>query len=420
MIPFLLSLMLAAGDEPKPKIVLAPEVQSVVDLARSAAPEVFADTTVRLVQAGRIPQREAQIELLEQAFAVAADAVEPIRLIALPSTPPDTRELYRARTGDLGLDALSLQSRILKELLTVDPARARERFAAIARPALNPRPCADPLVADASAYYEVAAALAQSAFSAEEKKQEAQVQFLTAVLTGAKSPNELAPFVRSLSTVALNPSEWALLSAAFAAKLETMAPDYRPFALTFDALQSEVGALEEISQSEQLPPAFRKYTAAQLTAPRCSPDIAIDFDPKDLKPAKHDEQFKTNDPYFSSGDAKQIGDELRAVQPGTRYEDFLRDFLAWEPSGSDADILHQRATVFGALIQLLPPGAGRDRVFELVSTMLASSGAQRNAPAEWIWQMHHLVEIAGADAPKLFAAFRQSGSAALAVYGFLR
>jgi hypothetical protein len=98
MIPFLLSLMLAAGDEPKPKIVLAPEVQSVVDLARSAAPEVFADTTVRLVQAGRIPQREAQIELLEQAFAVAADAVEPIRLIALPSTPPDTRELYLRST----------------------------------------------------------------------------------------------------------------------------------------------------------------------------------------------------------------------------------------------------------------------------------------------------------------------------------
>jgi hypothetical protein len=157
-----------------------------------------------------------------------------------------------------------------------------------------------------------------------------------------------------------------------------------------------------------------------LTAPRCSPDIAIDFDPKDLKPAKHDDTFKTSEPYFSSGDAKQIGDALRTVQPGARYEDFLRDFLAWEPSGSDADVLHQRATVFGALIQLLPSGADRDRVLELVSKMLASSDAQRSAPAEWMWQMHHLVEIAGGDAPKLYAAFRESGSSALAVYGFLR
>jgi hypothetical protein len=420
MITFLLTIALAAGDEPKPKVVLALDVQTVVDLARSAAPEVFADAVVRLIQAGRIPQREAQIELLDQAFAIAADAVEPVRLIALPNTPPDTRELYRARAADLGLDVLSLQSRILRELLTVDPARAGAHFAAVQHPSLAPRPCADSLVADASVYYELAAAIAQSSFSAEEKKQEAHAQLLASLLTGVISPNELAPFARSLSTVALNSPEWALLGAAFAARLETMAPDYRPFALSFDALQAEIGTLEEITRSEQLPQAFRKYTVSQLTAPRCSPDIAIAFDPKDLKPAKHDESFQTTDPYFSSGDAKRIGEELRSVQAGARFDDFLRDSLAWDPAGSDADVLHQRATVFGALIQLLPPGADRDHVFDLASTMLASSEAQRQNPAEWIWQMRHLVEIAGAEAAKLYATFRESGSAALAVYGFLR
>jgi hypothetical protein len=421
MIPILFSIatVLFAGDEPKPRIVLAPEVQSAVDLARSAAPEVFADAMVRLVQAGRIPQREAQIELLNQAYAAAGDAVEPVRLIAMPTTPPDTRELYRARAGDLGLDVLSLQSRILKELLTVDPARARERFAAIHRPTLEARPCIDPLVADASAYYEIAAAIAQSAFSPEEKRQEAHVQFLTAVLSGVTSPGELVPFARSLHTVALNPPEWTLLAAAFAAKLESIAPDYRPFALSFDALQAEIDALQEITRSEQLPQAFRKYTASQLTAPRCSPDIAIAFDPKDLKPAKHDEAFQASDPYFSTGDAKGIGEELRSVQPGARFENFLRDFLAWAPAGSDADILHQRATVFGALIQLLPPGVDRDRVLDLAAAMLASSEAQRKAPGEWMWQARHLTDLARADASKLFAAFRESGSAALAVYGRL-
>jgi hypothetical protein len=415
MIPIL--LLLFAGDEPKPKIVLAPEAQSIVDLARSAAPEVFADAMVRLIQTGKVPQREAQIQLLDEAFAVAADAAEPVRLVAMPATPPDTRELYRARAGDLDLDALSLQSRVLKELLTVDPARARERFSAIPHPSLAPRPCADPLIADASAYYEVAAAIAQSAFSAEEKRQEAHVQFLAALLSGITSPNELAPFARSLNTVALNPPEWALLAATFAAKLEGMAPDYRPFALSFDALQAEAGAIEELTQSEQLPPAFHKYTVDQLTAPRCAPDVAIAFDPKDLKAAHRDGAFKTNDPYFSSGDAKHIGEELRSL---ASFDDFLRDFLAWEPSGTDADILHQRATVFGALIEQLPAGANRDRVFDLAAAMLASSEAQRKNPAEWIWQAHHLVEIAGADSAKLLAAYRASGSAALVVYGVLR
>ena len=420
MITFLLATFLFAGDEPKPRIVLAPEVQSIVDLARSAAPEMFAEAMIRLVQAGRIPQREAQIELLDQAFAVAADAVEPVRLIALPTTPTDTRELYRARAGDLGLDALSLQSRALKELLTVDPARARERFAAIRRPTLDARPCGDPLVADASAYYEVAAAIAQSAFSADEKRQEAHVQFLAALLSGVTSPGELVPFARSLHGVALNPPEWTLLAAALAAKLESIAQDYRPFALSFDALQAEIDALQEITPSEQLPQAFRKYTISQLTAARCSPDIAIAFDPKDLKPAKHEEAFQTSEPYFSSGDAKHIGEELRSVQPGARFENFLRDFLAWQPAGSDIDILHQRATVFGALIQLLPSGSDRDRVLDLAAAMLASSEAQRKAPGEWMWQAHHLIDLAGADASKLFRAFQESGSAALGVYSFLR
>ena len=335
----------------------------------------------------------------------------------MPATPPDTRELYRARAGDLGLDALSLQSRVLKELITVDPARARERFSAIAHPALAPRPCADPLIADASAYYEVAAAIAQSAFSPEEKRQEAHVQFLGALLSGITSPNELAPFAKSLTTVSLNAPEWALLAASFAAKLESMAPDYRPFALSFDALQSEVGAMEELTRSEQLAPAFHKYAVDQLTAPRCAPDIAIAFDPQDLKAPRRDGAFTTGDPYFGSGDSKRIGDELRSL---TNFDDFLRDFLAWEPAGTDADILHQRATVLGALIEQLPSGAKRDRVFDLAAAMLASSEAQRKNPAEWIWQAHHLVEFAGGDAGKLLAAYRPSGSAALAVYGFLR
>jgi hypothetical protein len=76
--------------------------------------------------------------------------------------------------------------------------------------------------------------------------------------------------------------------------------------------------------------------------------------------------------------------------------------------------------VFGALIEQLPAGANRDRVFDLAAAMLASSEAQRKNPAEWIWQAHHLVEIAGADSAKLLAAYRASGSAALVVYGVLR
>ena len=189
--------------------------------------------------------------------------------------------------------------------------------------------------------------------------------------------------------------------------------------------------LAELAQLPDIHDAFRKYVVTQLTAQRCAPDLAIDTTDLSLtseqtNPSKRNETFKTSDAYFSSGDAKLIGERLLHLQSlrqdrefRAAFGEFLRDFRAWAPSGNDADVLHQRATIFGALLQLIPPGDDRDRVLNLCAAMLASSGAQKDAPAEWIWQMHHLAEIAGGDAPKLFAAFRSSGDPPLVVYGNL-
>src|SRR5262249_45643093 len=149
---------------------------------------------VRLIQAGKIPNREQQIELLEDAFASAATAKEPMRLIAVPGTPPDTRELYRSKAGDYGFDAMSLQGRITAAMARIDAAKARELFDRIARPKLEMRPCADALVADVSSYYDAAAVIVQSSFSAREKESELRVEFLNALLAESQSPNEIAPF----------------------------------------------------------------------------------------------------------------------------------------------------------------------------------------------------------------------------------
>ncbi len=175
----------------------------IIAVARSASPEFFADTAVRLVEAGKIADLSTQVKLLEDAFTAAAGAQAPVRLIAVPGTPPDTRALYRGKAGELRLDAVSLQNRILKAMVTVDRAKARELFARISRPALEPQPCEDPLVPEASAYYEIAGAIAESTFSAGEKEKGLHVQFLAAVLSGMQSPNELAEFARAIRSVNL-------------------------------------------------------------------------------------------------------------------------------------------------------------------------------------------------------------------------
>ncbi len=140
-------------------------------------------------------------------------------MLRSPKTPLDTRELYRGKGGEMHLDAISLQARVLKEWLTLDRAKARQMFEGLAHPVLDARPCEDPFVADIAPYYEIAAAIAQSAFSDEEKKHDAQAQFLVALLAGARSSNELAAFVSVIDNVALTHAQSEQVIGAFSAKL---------------------------------------------------------------------------------------------------------------------------------------------------------------------------------------------------------
>jgi hypothetical protein len=446
----LIAPLRADDDKPRPKLPDA--VQSVVDLARGTAPEIFANTIVKLVESGKITQRELQVELLEEAFQAAGSAVEPVRLVAIPGTPPDTREIYRSKAGELGLDAISLQARILRNLLTVDRGRARELFDQVAHPVLDPRPCEDALVANVDPYYVIAGAIAQSAFTAEEKERGAQVQFLVGLLTAAKSPGELAAFAGAIENITFTPAQWQVLLVVLSEKLEKISADYRSFAVSFNAMQGAVSRLAEFGRASQvnvdgLIGSFRKYLVAQMTAPRCQPDIPIAigemswFQPSlsadEMKPSERRGSVKTQ-AYFDSGDSKEMGERLKTItlrpngnevfdsllsrQTFVRafadpdvLSDFLLTFALWNPSGADVDVLHKRATVIKVLLTTNLSDDDHARIVRLGVELLATSGAQRQNPAEWMWQVKSLagsIDV-GASASDLF---RASGNPGLLVY----
>jgi hypothetical protein len=423
----LLCVSLRAGEDAKPRPKLTDEVQSLVDQARAAAPEIFAYTIVKLVESGKIPQRELQVELLEDAFHSASRAVEPVRLIAIPGTPPDTREIFRSKAGELGLDAISLQSRILRNLLTVDRTKARELFGQMAHPALDPRPCEDPLVADGSPYYGVAAAIAQSAYTAAEKDRGLHVQFLMGLLSSAKAPIEVAALANAIEDVAFTPQQWNSTFTVLGKKLEATDTDYRSFAISFNTLQGAVSQLAELARASQmnesaaqLLASFGKYISVQMTAPRCRPDIPLETGVtlSDAESAAIVRRGSpTAHPYFESEDSKSIGEHLRQMprQPtSTELSDLLREFELWRPTGSDVDVLHQKATVLTSLLQMRTNTADHDRILRLCVQLLASSGAQRAYPAEWAWQVKSLAEALRSDAPPLLiylaSAFTSNGT----------
>jgi hypothetical protein len=52
-------------------------------------------------------------------------------------------------------------------------------------------------------------------------------------------------------------------------------------------------------------------------------------------------------------------------------------------------------------------------------TFLRSSDIERQSPAEWLWQVKKLEELATVDAPKMLQAFRASGDVGLVLYATL-
>jgi hypothetical protein len=60
---------LASGETKLPR-----EIQDLIDQSAAAPPELAADILLRLVEAGKIPDKKIRAEALEQAFVLAGSA----------------------------------------------------------------------------------------------------------------------------------------------------------------------------------------------------------------------------------------------------------------------------------------------------------------------------------------------------------
>lgn len=95
-----------------------------------------------------------------------------------------------------------------------------------------------------------------------------------------------------------------------------------------------------------------------------------------------------------------------------------------EAAGEDIDVFHQKITVLHGLFQMLPPGEARDAEMARAVEVLSAGNIERKYPAEWMLQVKSFASVAtggGAmgERAKLFAAFKKSGDAGLAVFAEL-
>jgi hypothetical protein len=416
----------------------AASAQDVIELARNAPPELFADAVIRLAERGKIPEGPQRKALLEEAFEAAKKAKEPVKLVAVPQFA-DRQPGRREAALRAGLDALSLEDRILTLMAAADPDRARELFQAIDHPQLDPRPCADPMIADDSAYFDMARAVGQ-------------VNPMLLMGPG-NSPGELASFADLLlADRTLSRDQFQLLAGALGLKMQTAALDYRAFTVTAENLAKVLDALTRRARelgvsADALGEGAKKMAVAQLGAPRCQEEFggAIAFVEwfnrtfaTELQPIVHDQMIGKEDlgpakaeAFFATDSGKSLSAEFSRLRAerlhggspkpdwAAESSEFMQKWDAWTPAGNQIEAFDQKMIVAHGLYELIPPGEARDQVAEQVVAYLKGNPVEREAPAEWLFEVKSFIEFELTDKAKLLAAFRASGDPGLGLFAAL-
>lgn len=425
--PFLFAALLLA-ETPK----LPEPYQSIAEQAHSVSPEFAADALLRVVESHKITNVEAQRDLVEQAFRLAASAKFRMRMRGLAGTLVDTRSGYLSKAYDLKLDAMSLATRAVRDMLPVDGARARAMFQEITKPVLTPLSCDDALVYDVSDYYRTLAAVVDAAFDEKERKKDEHINFLLDYLQQAASPAQLAPLAAAIKTVGVPPEQRAILWNRLAGLLENMQPDDRSFSASLGEVERAI--------PQELRASFEKYSNKSSG---CKDDAGVTagLANAEPQPAKTGTTPKI-ERYWESiathillqgaqklrfgSEGKPLTDADRSSQEWQQQlADYLRQLGEWGPGQekSEADYYNQKCVVYEALVELIPPGPQRDTILTGYLDFIGNSSLQQESPVEWFMHAHSMLERVrstnSGEPGKVLEGFQKSGNPILALYAAL-
>jgi hypothetical protein len=252
-------------------------LQAALDMAHGAPGEFAADALLRIAALDSLdgPQR---VRLIEEAFRRADEAQQPYkRRNAMPNVASNVQFQQRAFAQDL--DALSLRTRAIEEMLPLDAAKARQLFLDLPPLDLPPVPCEDAMVFDVASYYQALTGVALRGFIARETRNGAAAQFVSQRMARISSPGEIAPAVQALTGAGLDDLQFAGALAAFADALKRISKDDRSFTFYLPDAGAAVQTLIADITRRRLSPlplieAYRVYLVSNFTAPRCADDNA--------------------------------------------------------------------------------------------------------------------------------------------------
>gem|GEM_PF-2541047 len=447
----LVPLFLAGGQSVRPPDQ-ANRTNPEVDAALSAPPELGADLLITIAQGSHLSKKN-RIEILVRAFDLAGSAKYALRrtpaTAAAYNTDSDAGTISAALRP--GLDRLSLQSRVIKELALLEPALARRLFDTSRHISIPSLTCEDALGYSLDEFYQSALAVISHTYSAKEAADGEPATLAEDLLRHAASPFQLNGALQLLLHDKWSTDELQTLASVFAATLAQLSADDRSFTAgtNFSALQSLIRFVARLRTNNINPypviRAFREYLVRHLRASRCadtaeSEEISrlvdlftqdlvskfTDLSPitaEDRKPNRLIQATARVYKFWSTTESEQLLNDLRLLRFGSRdqqearkksnvkrsdglapfltaaerstvswqasFDAFMNRFYHWEGRSTEPSLVqfYQKCSILEGLIAIVPDPERKQALMRDLLTYLAMTEVRQMDPPVWRLQL---------------------------------
>jgi|SRR5580658_163122 hypothetical protein len=256
----------------------SPEVQSLLNDSEGLPPEFSSDVTLALVENGFIRNDALKAKLLTRAFEEASAAQDDVLRGPFGVSVEETSEgLHAIASLVTRLNRISLQARVIHELVATDPRRARRVFESMQPPQLTPVLCNENWYFVPDSYYDALAPVLQRGFSDREIAGGNRAAYLSSIIRSTRYHVQLVPLSRLLSTGDFTEQELRTVVPVYAAMVAQVDGDPLAFSILlsesdgfFEAISALLASLDKRNvDSRALLQAFRDYMVLNVKGPNC-------------------------------------------------------------------------------------------------------------------------------------------------------
>ena len=439
---------------PSKKLFIPTEIETILVEAGTLQPELTVDVLLKVVSSGKVENKIKKKQILEQAFYLSFSTKEKVRrkIIAFEGQVLTIRPTFISNAHNHKLDTLSLQTRIVSEMLKTDRVRAFELFNEIApNLSIKPLSCQEFLLYETSEFYELVGKIAKESFTQDQIKQGRRITFLSPYVENMTSTSQISPIIKMLSTSNLTNDELFNLGSLFSKYLRKISGDDRSFSyeMNFGSTGRDISEFSRKLGSspafyDELYKSYKDFLIKNMQGARCQDNIEYEkrtgkkmndtqsetseiklpmyvyeankFLFRDLfvtieetKPLKI-ESFTFPTEYLAFGKSGQIFRKFRELQnweEENKTISEIKESLDWQEafsnlveeiddwkksSGEDEiDLFHQKSLVYRLLLNEAPTVSLKEIVIKKYLKLLNLREIQKEFVLEWFLEFNDLL-----------------------------